>query len=1145
MPDGTTDTPGTNRRSFLQGLTGLLAVTGYSADVPERAAAQLTSGDDSDVQTVTSPDDTTEVTVDVSSGVPTYAVAAGGTTYVSGPIGFDFADQASFGTAVVGTGPDVTVTGSERGTATENWAPEWGDVDAVSADYGFLRVGLAETESPGRSANLEVRVFDDGIGHRIVFDEEFGDFTITSENTEWNFGGDYTSWWIRNEFTNPRFEQEYEETALSEIPAGSRTTGPNGNAVRTGAHTPLTMRADDGRYLSVHESNLDDYATLSIAAQDDSGGTQMASELAPLPDGTKVKASAPHVTPWRTIQIADSPGGLVESQLIPLLADPLDADAFPTDDDGSVDTSWVEARSYVGIWWTMIAGNANWEYKSDSDVLNAGNDPAQYVHGARTERMQRYMSFASEHGIDSVLVEGWNRGWSTYPGDGSGFEYGVDDSYPDFDVPTVTDYGASLPTPVEMTMHNETGGNIVTYEDGIRNGGIFQGYEEEGIRTIKNGYVKDAGLGFEGDGSRASHNQHCQAAVNHHRLVMRAAAADRQLLEIHEGIKPTGEIRTYPNVAAREVVKAQEYDGFGELASNVGRDHHVLLPFTRMLAGPTSYQPGIFDVTFNDTDAGQIQTTRAKQLAMYPTYLGGMQMLADRMEAYVDPSLRVGEFVQAQSGDLDGLITEDTWRNAYGAHYVAVDPTRVPDGATAAFTVEDVGSAGTYDLHLRYASDAEENLDPVVDNGNPELTLVVNGSERQLAPAFTDDWDDWAIHTVSVELDAGDNDVTLKLGTDDVGGLNVNTVAVSEAGAGSPVAATYGDVDPANENYDTVPEFDFVESVPVSWDETVVVDAAIGEYSVTAKRSGDEWFLGAMTDGTARDLTVPLDFLSPTADGWAVTEYADAPGTDVDTNPTEVAIGEYTVAAGDSVTLSLGASGGAALRLRPADGGSDDPTVATLTDEAGDDVGPGSYVYPTDSSFRDGAFDLQSFTVEEFDATYAFTFEVANLYDAFDSGTFSPHYLAAWLRDPALSGGTTSENGDLAICAGFDEPWHYRVSASGYEQAVVDAAGIELATPDTSVDLGANTVTLTVQKSTLGDLSITDTEVVPVVGSEDYGDFRDVAVDATQWEFGGATAGADGNAPSVIDLITPEGVAQSDALAYDDATLATLPFTPL
>ncbi|MBX0293827.1 glycoside hydrolase family 97 catalytic domain-containing protein [Haloarcula nitratireducens] len=907
-----------DRRDFLGGMTGLLAAAAYSLEVPEEVAAQVTSGDDSDTQTVTSPDGSIEVTLDVSTGVPKYSVAYGGTTYIDpSPVGFNFEGQEAFGTAISGSGPDVTVTGSESGTKTESWDPVWGDFASVSKNYNYLRLGLEETSSPNRSANLEVRVFDDGLGFRVVLDDDFGDFTINSENTEFNFSNDYTSWWIENEWVNPRFEQEYTESSLSNIPSGDGSTRPNDNYVRKGAHTPLTMETGDGTYLSVHESNLDDYSTLSLASQSDSGSQKFAAELAPLPDGSSVQASAPHMTPWRTVQIGDTPGDLVESQLVPLLAEPLDESAFPNGD-----TSWIEeGRKYVGIWWTMIAGSAKWEYKSDSEIENNGNDPAQYIHGARTERMKRYMTFANEHGIDSVLAEGWNEGWSTYPGDGTGFKMGTNDSYPDFDVPEVTDYGANLSNPVEMTMHNETAGNIVVHEDEINNENIFPDYESAGIRSIKNGYVKDPGLGFEGDGSSASHTQHCQRSVNHHRMVIQEAAANRQMLEIHEGIKPTGEIRTYPNVGAREVVKAQEYDGFGELGADVGRDHHVKLPYTRMLAGPTSYQPGIFDITFEDNNSGQIQTTLAKQLAMYPSYLGGIQMAADRMEAYVDHTFEVGEFVQAQSGKLDGMVTADKWRNCFGGHYVPIDPNREPDGATARFTVKNVADAGTYDLHIRYASDKEDNAQAVQDNGGPEATLVVNGSEQTISPSFTSYWDDWSIYTVSVDLNAGRNRIALRLGPNDVGGMNVNTIGVTTSGSGAPFPATYtnfSDGDAANENYDTVPEFDYIENVPVTWDETVAVDGAIGDYTVTAKRNGDEWYVGAMTDGTARDVTVTLDFLSGRTDGWTVTEYADAAETDVDNYPTSTVVTDYDVSAGDSVTLSMGASGGAALRIQPA-----------------------------------------------------------------------------------------------------------------------------------------------------------------------------------------------------------------------------------
>ncbi len=233
---------------------------------------------------------------------------------------------------------------------------------------------MGESTEPGRSAVIELRVFDDGFGFRTVLRDGFGEFSLNSENTEFNFAGDYTSWWIENEWVNPRFEQEYTESPLTEIPTGGGTTRPNDNSVRRGVHTPLTVETDDDTYLSVHESNLDDYATLSLAPQSNSGTRKLAAELAPLPDGSSVQAASPHVTPWRTVQFGDTPGDLVESQLIPLLADPLDGSALPTDGD-SVDTSWLEnGRKYVGIWWTMIAGNANWEYQSDGALEDAGRE---------------------------------------------------------------------------------------------------------------------------------------------------------------------------------------------------------------------------------------------------------------------------------------------------------------------------------------------------------------------------------------------------------------------------------------------------------------------------------------------------------------------------------------------------------------------------------------------------------------------------------------------------------------------------------------------------------------------------------------------------------------------------------------------------
>ncbi|WP_176451310.1 glycoside hydrolase family 97 catalytic domain-containing protein [Halorubrum sp. Ea8] len=1284
----------TSRRGFLGGVGALVAAAAYSREVPAADAEAVANDADGPVQTVESPDGSIAVTVDVADGVPTYEVARGGTTYVEpSPLGFDFRNQASFGASSAADGGAVplTVTGTEREAATERWEPVWGAFEEVSAEYNALHIGLTDGESDGgngpgadgavdgRAATLQVRVFDDGLGLRVVLGEGFASnaerAVVESENTGVAFAGDYDAWWIRNEVTNPRFEQEYAETPLSEIPGGTRETRPTGTPIRTGAHTPLTVDAGDA-YLSVHEANLDDYAAATLAPRDDDGGTEFATALTPLPDGTKASLELPAATPWRTMQVVERPGGLIESQLVPLLSDPLDESALPTA-GGEPDTDWIEPRKYVGIWWTMIAGSANWEYRTDEAIAAGGGNPAAYTHGARTERMKRYMRFASENGIDSVLVEGWNEGWSTYPGDGSGFGFGVDDSYPDFDVREVTDFGASLPEPVEMTIHNETAGNLPNYEGAILDEDVFAGYDDVGINSIKNGYVSDPGLGIDGDGSEPTHNQHNQLAVNHHRLVIREAAADRQLLEIHEGIKPTGEIRTYPNVANREVVKAQEYDGFGQLGSNVGRDHHVTLPFTRNLAGPVSFQPGIFDLTFGDDRGDQIQTTRAKQLAMYPTYLSGLQMAADRIEGYVDETFAVGEALQAAAGAIDGLVTDDSWRNAFGTNFVAVDPNRAPSGSSVSFTVSDVPAAGTYDLRLRYASAPEENAGRVVDAGAPRATLRVNGETETIEPDFTDYWDDWDLFATEVELDAGDNEIAIELDyaegqegfTGDVGGFNLNAVAVTEPGASSPIPAEYEGYTPDAENFDAEPEFGFIESVPAAgWDETRVVGSAIGDYLAIARRADEEWYVGVMTNGDGRAVDVPLEFLAPGKSGEApgrengngrgngngrsgpkyVAEiHSDALGAGVDADPTGVRIDEAVVDPETTLLASTAPSGGTAVRLRPARGaeinrlpeyerpeqdltvdiadeadlneafitatGSNDAgfvggtnveilvddevealgnvrlppnatdetveigfrisrigtfdivvrepdggdelasgsvtvapgdIVAEISDPQGDDNGPGEYVYPTGDDFEEGAFDLRSFRVLETEDEYRFAFEVENLYDTF-GGDFSPHYFLVYLRDPEANGGRTSALGDLDLTAQFADPWQYRVDASGFGRGITDADGQGLGTPEVFASFESNTAVVSIPKSVVGGADLSDWEVLPIVGSEDRGSLRAVSIDPEAFVFGGARDGAVDNAPRVIDLATPEGTSQADALDYGPDSLATLPFTSL
>ncbi len=504
----------TTRRRFVSGLTSLFAASSFSLTVGDKTGAQVTEGDDGTTQRLTSPDGTVEVSVDVADGVPSYSVAYRGTTVVDDAgVGFEFQNQPDFG-------EEVTVTGSERSETDETWTPVWDQYDEIRERYEELRLGLAESGADGRALTVEVRAFDDGVGFRYVFPEEggFGDFVVSAERTEFAFADDYTAWWIPNDFNS--YEYAYDETPLSEI--GSKSFSG-------GAHTPITMQADDDLYLSVHEADLVDYAAMAVEPTS-AGETTFESTLAPLPDGTKVSASAPHRTPWRTIQLGERPGDLVESNLIVNLNEDYDPAEFPQGVD------WIEPQKFIGVWWLMITGRADWEYRG----MQTGN------HGAQTGRVKQYMDFASEHDIPGVLVEGWNKGWSSYPAGGGG-AFDFTEPYPDFDLQEVTSYGPSLDPPTQMTMHNETAGGFRNYESQLDE--AYPLYDDIGIRTIKTGYVNDDG-NLAGEG----HNHHNQVLVNHHHLVARTAAANHQMLEVHEPIHPTGRRRSYPNLMTREGV---------------------------------------------------------------------------------------------------------------------------------------------------------------------------------------------------------------------------------------------------------------------------------------------------------------------------------------------------------------------------------------------------------------------------------------------------------------------------------------------------------------------------------------------------------------------------------------------------------------
>ncbi len=114
------------------------------------------------------------------------------------------------------------------------------------------------------------------------------------------------------------------------------------------------------------------------------------------------------------------------------------------------------------------------------------------------------------------------------------------------------------------------------------------------------------------------------------------AAKHKLLVDFHGAYKPTGLIRTWPNVLTSEGVKGLENLKWSRLPDP---EHNLMLPFTRMAAGPMDYTPGAMinkdSASFHiDWDQPMSLGTRCHQLALYVAFESPLQMLADSPSQY-------------------------------------------------------------------------------------------------------------------------------------------------------------------------------------------------------------------------------------------------------------------------------------------------------------------------------------------------------------------------------------------------------------------------------------------------------------------------------------------------------------------------------
>lgn len=530
---------------------------------------------------VASPDGS--IVVDLSTdndGRPAYAVSRKGESVITpSRLGFLLLDAPKFER-------NIEIVQPRTRSVDETWEQPWGERRFIRNHYNELTVTLKEKAKPFRSFDVVFRVFDDGVGFRYRFPKQAGleQVKISEELTEFSLARDATAWWIPAGEWN-REEYLYHRTPVQQV---------------GDAQTPITFKFDDGSHLSIHEAALVDYSGMNLTRVED---RRLKADLTPGIGEGKVVRAAPFDTPWRTLLLSDDAAGLAMSSLTLNLNEP----------NALGDVSWVKPMKYVGVWWEMHLDLKSW-----------ASGPR---HGATNENVRKHIDFAAKHGFGGVLVEGWNVGWD---GDwfGNGEDFSFTQSYPDFDLPALAAYAKSKG--VVLIGHHETSGNAAHYETQM--GDAFDLYQRVGVPAVKTGYVADASQakvnGTDGKRHHAWHEG--QDMARHHLKVVTEAAKRHISVNPHEPIKDSGLRRTYPNWITREGARGMEFSAWGQPGNPP--EHEANLVFTRLLAGPMDYTPGIFGMKTRSTDG--IATTWAKQLSLYVVIYSPLQMAADLLENY-------------------------------------------------------------------------------------------------------------------------------------------------------------------------------------------------------------------------------------------------------------------------------------------------------------------------------------------------------------------------------------------------------------------------------------------------------------------------------------------------------------------------------
>ena len=457
----------------------------------------------------------------------------------------------------------LVVTGVETNRVATGWKPVWGFRAEYPERYTELAITLARADDGLYDETLFVRCYDEGFAVRTkVRLEVYGLDEIRGERTSWRFPEGAAAWAIPGtESTFPR-----DPIPLAALDAAQRW------------RMPLTLAIPGVGYASVLEANVRDFPRAFLAAR--------AGVLRPVFAVGSKEGRGEALSPWRAVQLAESPARLIETAyFIENLNDPC----------AIADTSWIRP----GL---SVSDHGNCGLRTE-EIIAAAREAkrfgARYFqvdwgwYGTEYPWTEADRSFYAAKHPELAADTTWRENTRADPYTVANGTVPYHPYWPysgrtgvEMDIPGIVAALKEMDMGLGLYVH----GVVLEASDLEK---LFSTYESWGVAALKPGFVSFGS----------------QRSTEYLRTMAEVAARHHLWLDIHDAQIPDGSERTWPNVMITE-------GGGGEEGRHPPRQD-VALPFTRCLAGPFDFTPSLFA-----TDNGGMCCTKAHKVALFLAYPG-------------------------------------------------------------------------------------------------------------------------------------------------------------------------------------------------------------------------------------------------------------------------------------------------------------------------------------------------------------------------------------------------------------------------------------------------------------------------------------------------------------------------------------------